>query len=73
MLSVCSEPGCTTLVFGDGVCLAHETRRVRKFVRGRPYWHPIAANRRLRLEMLVGDGSASKRPPASLLTGPLAR
>jgi hypothetical protein len=73
MLSVCSHPGCTTLVFGDGVCLAHETGHVRKFVRGRPYRHPIAANRRLRLERLVGDGGASTPVRTSLLTSPLAR
>jgi hypothetical protein len=73
MLSVCSRPGCSTLVFGDGVCLAHETRSLRKFVRGRPYWHPIAADRRLTLDLLVGESTSSTRDRASLLTGSLAR
>jgi hypothetical protein len=35
MLTICSEPGCSTLVMG-GRCLEHERRPVREFVRGRP-------------------------------------
>jgi hypothetical protein len=73
MLSVCSRPGCTTLVYGDGVCLAHETPSVRKFVRGRPYWHPIAGDRRLTLDLLAGASTATTRVRASFLTESLAR
>jgi hypothetical protein len=35
MLTICSEPGCSTLVMG-GRCLEHERLPVREFVRGRP-------------------------------------
>jgi hypothetical protein len=35
MLTICSEPGCSTLVMG-GRCLEHERRPIREFVRGRP-------------------------------------
>jgi hypothetical protein len=35
MLTICSEPGCSTLVMG-GRCLEHETGPIREFVRGRP-------------------------------------
>ena len=35
MLTICSEPGCSTLVMG-GRCLEHERRPTRVFVRGRP-------------------------------------
>jgi hypothetical protein len=35
MLTICSEPGCSTLVMG-GRCLEHETSPTRVFVRGRP-------------------------------------
>jgi hypothetical protein len=35
MLTICSEPGCSTLVMG-GRCLEHETVPAREFVRGRP-------------------------------------
>jgi hypothetical protein len=45
MLSVCTEPGCTTLVFGIGPCLVHERRAAREFVRGRPYLRKAAESR----------------------------
>ena len=35
MLTICSEPGCSTIVMG-GRCLEHERRPIREFVRGRP-------------------------------------
>ena len=35
MLTICSEPGCSTLVMG-GRCVEHERRPTRVFVRGRP-------------------------------------
>jgi hypothetical protein len=37
MLSICTEPGCTTYVLGVGPCVAHERHAARQFVRGRPY------------------------------------
>jgi hypothetical protein len=36
MLTICSEPGCKTIVMG-GRCLEHERRQVKTYVRGRPY------------------------------------
>jgi hypothetical protein len=36
MLSVCSEPGCTTLTMG-GTCVEHDPPVTVTFVRGRPY------------------------------------
>lgn len=42
MLSLCSEPGCTTIVFGVGPCLVHERRAAREFIRGRPYARKVA-------------------------------
>ena len=36
MLTMCSEPGCATLVMG-GRCLEHERRPNRSFIRGRPF------------------------------------
>ena len=26
MLSICTAPGCTTIIFGRGTCVAHERR-----------------------------------------------
>jgi hypothetical protein len=40
MLATCTEPGCRTLVFGGGACLAHDHRQMREFVRGRPFVQP---------------------------------
>jgi hypothetical protein len=37
MLSTCTEPGCRTLVYGIGFCLAHERPSRQVFVRGRPF------------------------------------
>jgi hypothetical protein len=37
MLTSCSEPGCETVVMDGGLCLAHESRVVRVFPRGRPF------------------------------------
>ena len=37
MLATCTEPGCTTLVLGVGVCIAHQTAATHEFVRGRPF------------------------------------
>lgn len=37
MLARCTEPGCTTLVFGVGACLAHQTASTQEFARGRPF------------------------------------
>lgn len=36
MLSVCPEPGCTTLTMG-GTCVAHDPPVTVTFTRGRPY------------------------------------
>jgi hypothetical protein len=36
MLSVCPEPGCTTLTMG-GTCVAHDPPVTATFTRGRPY------------------------------------
>jgi hypothetical protein len=36
MLTICSEPGCKTIVMG-GRCLEHDRRQVKTFVRGRPF------------------------------------
>lgn len=36
MLSVCPEPGCTTLTMG-GTCVAHDPPMTVTFARGRPY------------------------------------
>jgi hypothetical protein len=36
MLTICTEPGCTTLVMG-GRCVEHEPSQTRLFVRGRPF------------------------------------
>ena len=36
MLSVCPEPGCTTLTMG-GTCVAHDAPVTVTFTRGRPY------------------------------------
>ncbi len=29
MLSVCAAPGCSTIVFGRGTCVAHDPPRLR--------------------------------------------
>ena len=36
MLTICTEPGCTTLVMG-GRCVEHESPQTHVFVRGRPF------------------------------------
>jgi hypothetical protein len=36
MLRICEHPDCTTMTLG-ALCLAHETRVVERFPRGRPY------------------------------------
>ena len=36
MLSVCPEPGCTTLTMG-GTCVEHDPPVTVTFTRGRPY------------------------------------
>jgi hypothetical protein len=36
MLSVCPEPGCTTVTMG-GTCVEHDPPATVAFVRGRPY------------------------------------
>jgi hypothetical protein len=41
MLSVCPEPGCTTLTMG-GTCVAHDPPVTVAFVRGRPYVGELA-------------------------------
>jgi hypothetical protein len=42
MLSVCPEPGCTTLTMG-GTCVAHDPPVTVTFTRGRPYVGKAAA------------------------------
>ena len=42
MLSVCPEPGCTTLTMG-GTCVEHDPRVTVTFTRGRPYVAEVAA------------------------------
>jgi hypothetical protein len=69
MLAVCSEPGCTTLVFGDGVCLQHEHRRTRAFVRGRPFSPVSAARSRLPVFANVARNGAPNRTQAPLTAG----
>ncbi len=41
MLMRCAEPGCTTLGLGR-MCIKHEPKLTRVFVRGRP-WPPPAS------------------------------
>jgi hypothetical protein len=38
MIAPCAEPGCSTLTLGR-LCIAHEPKVTRVFVRGRP-WPP---------------------------------
>jgi hypothetical protein len=40
ILSRCSVVGCRTLTIGD-VCLRHDRRPLRAFVRGRPFAAPV--------------------------------
>ena len=42
MLMRCAEPGCSTLGFGR-MCIRHEPKLTRVFVRGRP-WPPPVVN-----------------------------
>ena len=50
MLSVCPEPGCTTLTMG-GTCVEHDPPVTTVFPRGRPYV-PLATQAELRV---LGD------------------
>ena len=43
MLSVCTEPGCTTLTMG-GTCVEHDPPVTVTFARGRPYVTTAAAD-----------------------------
>ena len=43
MLSVCPEPGCTTLTMG-GTCVAHDPPVKATFTRGRPFVAETAAH-----------------------------
>ena len=43
MLSVCPEPGCTTLTMG-GTCVAHDPPMTVTFERGRPFVTNAAAD-----------------------------
>jgi len=36
MLTLCASPGCPTMVFGSGFCVACEPTLARLFPRGRP-------------------------------------
>jgi hypothetical protein len=44
ILSRCSVLGCRTLTIGD-VCLVHDRRPLRAFVRGRPFVAPVLSER----------------------------
>jgi len=55
MLTICTEPGCTTLVMG-GRCVEHEPSQSHVFVRGRPFVRAMSSREsgvRLRREALV--------------------
>jgi len=43
MLSVCTEPGCSTLTMG-GTCVEHDPPVTVTFARGRPYVTTAAAD-----------------------------
>jgi hypothetical protein len=60
MLTICTEPGCTTFVMG-GRCVEHESPQTHVFVRGRPFESAASAREasarqpRLALLELAGD------------------
>ena len=75
MLSICSEPGCKTLVMGDGLCVAHECRQAQVFVRGRPYAGSVgssvvvSASRRVQSDLVLGATTGRVHPRTRVKTG----
>ena len=66
MLSICSEPGCTTMVIGGGPCVSHEPHVNRVFLRGRPFVQTSAsevAPERQAAVMLIGNDSWQTNGP----------
>jgi hypothetical protein len=61
ILSRCSEVGCRTLTIGD-VCLRHDRRPLRAFVRGRPFVPPVLS------EVLSTVPLATRTPVAVVAT-----
>jgi hypothetical protein len=75
MLSICSEPSCTTLVMGDGLCVAHESRQTRVFVRGRPYAGSVGSSavvsvsRRVQSDLVLGATTGRLQSLTRVKTG----
>jgi hypothetical protein len=68
MLSSCTEPGCTTFVYGVGACLAHQSRQTRVYIRGRPFVPFVAGVSRLQIPLAVPPPTS----PGTVSTGTLA-
>jgi hypothetical protein len=72
MLTICTEPGCTTLVMG-GRCVEHESPRTHVFVRGRPFVSGTstreASARQPRLTLLELAGDPARGTPLLAVAG----
>ena len=58
MLMQCAEPGCSTLGLGR-MCIKHEPKLNRVFVRGRPWPPPVSVTKQVQLLAPVAQSGAA--------------